>query len=242
MFNSKKDRTKLKKEQRTGAPLITYFEPKSVMAEQFRTIRTNLEFAQAGKPLKTIAISSSIPMEGKSTISANLAYTMGQTGKNVLIVDADLRKPTLHRTFKLNNEEGLTTLLVNPELKFNQVVQKSSELNIYLLPAGPTPPNPAELIGSSQMGQLMIELAENFDLILYDTPPVTSVTDAQIIAHKADGILMVVRENYTRKDQLRKAKQALVNVNANILGFVMNDVSIGENDGYYAYYGSDAED
>ena len=158
MFGFGNKQKKAEKEQRLGAPLITYYEPKSIISEQYRTLRTNLEFTQVGNQVKSIAITSSMPMEGKSTTSANLAYTMAQTGRNVLVVDSDLRKPTLHRTFKLNNEQGVTTLLANPELKFNQVVQKSKELGLYFLPSGPMPPNPAELIGSPQMARLMQEI------------------------------------------------------------------------------------
>src|SRR5699024_12784316 len=122
MFGSKRKHNKAEKEQRVGAPLITYYEPKSIIAEQYRTLRTNLEFAQVGRDVRSIALTSSMPMEGKSTTSANLAYTLGQTGRNVLIVDADLRKPTLHITVKLNNEQGLTTLLAYQDILFDHVV------------------------------------------------------------------------------------------------------------------------
>lgn len=244
MFGSKRKQTKAEKEQRLGAPLITYYEPKSIIAEQYRTLRTNLEFAQVGRGVRSIALTSSMPMEGKSTTSANLAYTLGQTGRNVLIVDADLRKPTLHRTFKLNNEQGLTTLLANPDLKFNQVVQKSNELGLYFLPSGPIPPNPAELIGSPQMSALMSELRDNFDMVIYDTPPVLSVTDAQILATRVDGVIMVARQNFARKDNVREAKESLENVKANILGFVVNNVPFeeGKGYGYYAYYGIEEDE
>ena len=238
MFGLEKNKYKRnERDQRLGAPLVAYYEPKSIISEQYRTLRTNLEFAQVGNQVKSIAITSSMPMEGKSTTSANLAYTMAQTGRNVLVVDSDLRKPTVHRTFKLNNELGLTTLLANPELKFNQVVQKSKELGLYFLPSGPMPPNPAELIGSPQMARLMQELSDNFDMVIYDTPPVNSVTDAQIIASRVDGVILVARQNFARKELVREAKQALENVKANILGFVINNVPFeeGKGYGYYAY-------
>lgn len=199
-------------------------------------------FAQVGNQVKSIAITSNMPMDGKSTTSANLAYTMAQTGRNVLIVDSDLRKPTVHRTFKLNNELGLTTLLANPELKFNQVVQKSKELGLYFLPSGPMPPNSAELMGSPQMARLMQELSNNFDMVIYDTPPVNSVTDAQIIATRVDGVILVARQNYARKDQVREAKEALENVKANLLGFVVNNVPFEEGKGYGYGYGYGLED
>lgn len=243
MFNfmngRKRKEEKFLQEQVEGAPLISYFKPKSVYAEQFRTIRTNITFAQLDNDLRSILVSSSVPAEGKSTISANVAIAMGAMEKNVLIVDADLRKPTLHRTFTLNNEKGLTTLLINPSLHFNEVVMKSTDLNLYLLPSGPIPPNPAELLASGRMTKLMKELEDFFDVIIYDAPPINSVTDPQILASKVDGCVLVVRHGYAKKDEVRRAKEVLENVNANILGFVLNAKSNEESDGYgyYSYYG-----
>ncbi|MGO4940646.1 CpsD/CapB family tyrosine-protein kinase [Fundicoccus sp. Sow4_D5] len=237
MFNRrKKTEQRLQKEQIQGTSLITFMEPKSINAEQFRTIRTNIEFAQLDSQLKSILVSSSIPAEGKSTISSNLAYVISQTDKKVLLVDSDLRKPTVHRTFKLNNEQGLTTLLTNNEVKFNQVVQHSRELNLYFLPSGPIPPNPSEMLGSGRMTLLMKELNQYFDLVIYDAPPITAVTDPQILATKVDGVVLVVRQGYSRKEEVKEAKRALENVNANILGYVMNGKEIKDNIGYYSYY------
>ena len=162
---------------------------------------------------------------------------IAQTDKKVLIVDADLRKPTVHRTFKLNNEQGLTTLLSNSEIKFNQVVQHSRELNLYFLPSGPIPPNPSEMLGSGRMTLLIKELSQYFDMVIYDAPPVTAVTDPQILATKVDGVVMVVRQGYTRKEEIKKAKEALENVNANVLGYVLNGKELDDSTGYYAYYG-----
>lgn len=238
LFNGRKNKEeKFVAEQVEGAPLVTYFNPKSVIAEEFRTIRTNIDFAQVDRHVKSIVVSSSIPAEGKSTVSANLAIAMGAMDKNVLIVDADMRKPTLHRTFTLSNERGLTTLLANPDIHFNEVVMKSNDLKLYLLPSGPIPPNPSELLASSRMTKLMHELGEYFDLIIYDAPPITSVTDPQILASKVDGVVLVVRQNYVKKDEVRKAKEILDNVDANILGYVMNGKEREGGSGYYAYYG-----
>jgi len=236
-FRSKKKQQKLENEQKLGSPLVTYFEPMSAVAEQYKTIRTNIEFAQISSSVKSIAVTSSISMEGKSTTVVNLAYTYAQTGKKVLIVDADLRKPTLHKTFKLNNNVGLTTALVNDEYSLESVIQYSEDFDLYILPLGPMPPNPAELIGSPQMARLMQELSDNFDMVIYDTPPVNSVTDAQIIASRVDGVILVTRQNFARKELVREAKQALENVKANILGFVINNVPFeeGKGYGYYAY-------
>lgn len=238
MFNRrKKQEQKLLKEQVQGSSLITYTDPKSVNAEQFRTLRTNIEFAQLDKQLKSLLVSSSIPTEGKSTISSNLAFVMAQTEKRVLLVDADLRKPTVHRTFKLNNEQGLTTLLSNSDMKFNQVVQHSRELNLYFLPSGPIPPNPSEVLGSARMSALMQELGKYFDLVIYDAPPITAVADPQILATKVDGVLLVTRYGLTKKEEIKQARLALENVNANILGYVMNGQPVSDSNGYYAYYG-----
>lgn len=243
MFNKrKKTEQRLQKEQIQGTSLITHVDPKSLNAEQFRTIRTNIEFAQLDKPMKNLLVSSSIPAEGKSTIASNLAYVIAQTDKRVLLVDADLRKPTVHRTFKLNNEQGLTTLLTNVDLKFNQVVQHSRDLNLYFLPSGPIPPNPSEILGSGRMTLLMQELGQYFDIVIYDAPPITAVTDPQVLATKVDGVLMVVRQGYTRKEEVKKAKEALENVNANILGYVMNGKELSDSAGYYAYYGYENDD
>ena len=242
MFNKrKKTEQRLQKDQIQGTSLITYMDSKSLNAEQFRTIRTNIEFAQLDKPMKNLLVSSSIPAEGKSTVASNLAYVIAQTDKRVLIVDADLRKPTVHRTFKLNNEQGLTTLLASSDLKFNQVVQHSRDLNLYFLPSGPIPPNPSELLGSGRMTLLMQELAQYFDVVIYDAPPITAVTDPQILATKVDGVVMVVRQGYSRKEEVKKAKEALDNVNANILGYVMNGKELSYSAGYYSYYGYENE-
>lgn len=233
----KKKEQKLLKDQNRGTSLITYTSPQSIYAEQFRALRTNVQFAQISGELKSMLVSSCIPAEGKSTISANLGVVMAQTEKKVLLVDSDMRKPTLHRTFKIDNSEGLSSLIANPNLKFNQVVQYNHEMGLYLLPCGPIPPNPSELLSSARMAAIMHELEQYFDLIIYDAPPVTAVADPQILATRVDGVLLVLRHGYVRKEEVRQAKDALVNVNANILGFVFNGVPQDENSGYYSYYG-----
>lgn len=237
-FKSKKKQQKLENEQKFGSPLVTYFEPMSAVAEQYKTIRTNIEFAQIGSSVKSIAVTSSISMEGKSTTSVNLAHTYAQTGKKVLIVDTDLRKPTLHKTFKLNNNVGLTTALVNDEYSLESVIQYSEEFGIYILPSGPIPPNPAELVGSQEFSALLDQITELFDLVIFDTPPLHSVTDGQIVSSKVDGTILVVRQNYVQRDQVVETKVSLDNVKANLIGYILNDVPINKNKGYgyYEYY------
>lgn len=239
--NRKKREQELKRAQTFGVPLVTHAHPKAIVSEQFRALRTNLEFAQLDKQAKSILITSSVPAEGKSTISSNLAYVLGTLGKKVLIVDADLRKGTVHRTFKISNGKGLTTLLIDSSLKFNEVIVQSKSLGIYLLPSGPIPPNPAELLSSARMESVMRELYDYFDVVIYDVPPMNAVADPQILAAKVEGVILVARQNYVRKEELRRAKQALDNVNANILGFVMNDKPLTDSSDYYAYYGYDNE-
>ena len=239
MFNRRNKLTKkLQKGQLKGGSLVSFSSPKSIVAEQFRSIRTNIEFSQLDKQIKSLLVSSSIPAEGKSTISANLAYVMGQNEKRVLIVDSDLRKPNVHRTFKLNNEVGLTTLLANSQLDYKLIIQKSRELGLYLLPSGPIPPNPSELLSSKRMNTLMEQLHQDFDYIIYDAPPINAVTDPQILASKVDGVLLVVRDGYSRKEEVREAKKVLDKANANVIGYVLNSRTGSENKGYYEYYES----
>lgn len=225
------------KDQAKGAPLIAFNNPKSIHAEQFRTIRTNLDFVSLDKKLSNIVVTSSIPGEGKSTISANLAHVMGATEKKVLIVDADMRKPTLHKTFSLNNDKGLSTLISQPNMKFNDVIQFRAELNVFLMPSGPIPPNPSELLASARMNKIVNDLTQYFDLVIFDTPPVTAVTDAQIMATKVDGVVLVVRSGFVTKEEVKSSKEALENVNAKILGYVMNSKEPQEGSGYYSYFG-----
>lgn len=243
MFNKRKrESKKLQKKQLKGGSLITYTNPKSAVAEQFRTLRTNIEFAQIDYSLKTLLVSSSIPAEGKSTISSNLAYVMSQNDKKVLIVDADLRKPTVHRTFKSKNEVGLTTLLLNKNLDVNNAIQYNRDLGIYLLSSGPIPPNPSELLSSRRMGLLMEELNRQFDLIIYDAPPVTAVADPKILASKVDGVLLVIRDGFSKKEEIFRSKSELDKVKANIIGYVLNSRKVSDSKSYYGYYGLDEAD
>lgn len=180
-------------------------------------------------------VTSATPQEGKSTVSANLAVVMAQSGKKTLFVDADLRKPTVHYTFSLQNREGLTNLLVaNSEM--NQLVQKSDVENLFVLTSGPIPPNPAELLGSKIMGRFVKECMTQYDIVIFDTPPVIPVADAQILASQVDGVLLVVNSGKTKQDLAYKAKNLLDKVNANILGTVLNNRKVSDTN-YYYYYG-----
>ena len=185
--------------------IITSVNPQSPISEQYRTIRTNIQFASADRKIQTIVVTSSGPSEGKSTTAANIAVVFANSGQRVLLVDADMRKPTVHKTFGLTNEVGLSKVLSSNNSVL-EMSRPSTVDNLSILTSGPKPPNPSELLGSTRMNQVIEEARHLYDVIIFDMPPVVTVTDAQIMASKADGTLLVVRENVTRKDALTKAK------------------------------------
>ena len=213
--------------------LITLVDSSSPVSEQYRTIRTNIQFASsADEQLKTLVVTSSGPSEGKSTTSANLATVFAKSGQKVLLVDADMRKPTVHKTFLLNNQEGLSTVLTTKK-NIVEIAQSSAIENLTVLTSGTKAPNPSELLGSQKMNKIMDEARNNYDIVIFDMPPVVTVTDAQIMASKADGTLLVVREGKTRKDDLKKAKELLTMVKARLLGVVYNGTEQSKDQGYY---------
>ncbi len=217
--------------------LITQLNPRSPISEQYRTLRTNLEFSSVDKALKTILVTSSSPSEGKSMTTANLAVVYAQQGKKVLLIDADLRKPTVHYTFRLDNLRGLSNILVN-EAKLEEATNSTGIDNLDVISSGPIPPNPSELLGSRRM-QLLIEEATNlYDLVIFDTPPVLAVTDAQILGNVVDGSILVIRSGQTEYELAIKAKEALEPAAAKLLGTVLNDRDKSSTTNYY-YYGAD---
>lgn len=230
---------KKKKELTNERPsLITLTRPSSVISEQFRTIRTNIHFSMIDTDLKSLAITSAGPGAGKSTISANLAVSFANEGKKVLLVDTDMRKPTVHKTFHLQNYNGLTTILTDRTVDLSTIVHHLETENLYVITSGAIPPNPAELLASKRMEEIKLELESVFDLVIFDLPPVIAVTDAQIIASKTDGTIFVVNKGGADKEMVLKSKELLDKVQANVLGAVFNRVET-ENDRYqyYAYYG-----
>lgn len=232
MFNKKKK--KLDTNERPS--LVTLTRPSSVIAEQFRTIRTNIQFSMVDKNLKTLVITSAGPGAGKSTISANLAVTFAMQGKKVLIVDADMRKPTVHKTFHLPNRDGLTTLLTERDVEVKDIAHRLDTEGLFAITSGAIPPNPSELLASNRMGKLMAEFEEIFDLIIFDMPPVIAVTDAQVMSSKTDGTIFVVNKDGADKEMVIKSKELLEKVKANVIGVVFNRVEL-KGDNYYYYYG-----
>ena len=215
--------------------LITLLNPNSSISEQYRTVRTNLQVAVAGdQPLRSMAVVSSGPGEGKSTSSANLAVVFAQAGRRVLLVDADMRKATVHKTFGLSNEVGLSNL-VSGQQSASSVIQPSGVDNLSVMTAGPTPPNPAELLNSHRMNVVIEELYQMFDLIVFDLPPVMTVADGLIMASKTDGTVVVIREGVTRKDSIIEAKNRLIQAKARILGVIYNGVEQMNESSYYYY-------
>lgn len=215
--------------------LIFFRDPKSPVSEAYRTLRTNIQFSGVDKALKIITITSSDAGEGKTTIICNLAITMALSGKKVILIDADLRKPRVHSKFMISNETGLTNILAQKK-PLESVIKTASVKDLDIITSGPIPPNPSELLQSESMGNFLEDLKKKYDYILLDTPPVGMVTDAAILAAKSDGIILVVTSGKTHIDEAKRAKQLLLNVDAKILGVVLNKVNRYEKGYYQKYY------
>lgn len=233
MLNNKKKKTHTG--DRPG--LVVVNKPTAVVSEQFRTIRTNIQFSMVDHDLQTLSITSAGPSSGKSVISANLAATFANEDKKVLLVDADLRKPTVHKTFKVKNYDGLTTLLTDKDVQVSDVIFRTHTEGLYILTSGAIPPNPAELLSSKRMLEIKAEMENLFDLIIFDLPPVLAVTDAQVMASKTDGTIFVVPKGLVNKDQVVQSRDLLDKVNANVLGAILNRVEKNDDNYYYYYYG-----
>lgn len=233
-----KNRKKKKRQQLSemARKLITVSDSKSIISEQFRTIRTNITFSMPDEELKTILVTSSTSGEGKSTTAANLGVVFAQEGKRVLIIDGDLRKPTLHQTFKTFNKVGLSNVLAR-KVPFHEAVQEAFIVGLYVLTSGPIPPNPAELLSSTAMDTLIQDVKKDFDIIIFDAPPLLIVSDAQILSNKCDGTLLIANSGVAEKEVVQKAKAILKASQAKILGVVLNNYVSPRNKHYYDYYG-----
>jgi capsular exopolysaccharide synthesis family protein len=215
--------------------IITVRDPKSPIAEAFRTLRTNIQFSSFDKSVQTVCITSSGPGEGKSTVSANLAVVMAESGKRTLLIDCDQRKPMTHKIFKVSNLVGLSNLLAG-EVTIDNAIKPTAVDNLSIITAGIRPPNPSELLASAKMKHFIEDMKEKFDFIIFDTPPVLIVTDAQLLAGHTDGYLLVVSSGTAERNAAIKSKELLEKVNAKILGVILNKLDVSENSGYGKYY------
>lgn len=209
-------------------------DPKSIAAESYRTLRTNLQYSSFDEEYKVIVVTSAEPGEGKSTTAGNLALSIAEGDKKVVLIDCDLRKPSLHKKFEISNTAGLSDVIVGKESI--SVVGHRHNNNLTILTSGKIPPNPSEMLGSKSMKALLDALRKVFDYVILDTPPVQAVTDAQILSNRADGTILVVRAEKTKKDSVVNSINLLKKVNANIIGTVLNGVDTKRNS-YYYYYG-----
>ena len=216
-------------------PIITDINPKSPISEAYLTLRTNIDFSNVDEEMKIIMLTSAGPAEGKSTTVSNLAVAYAQNDRKVLIIDADLRKPTMHHTFNRSNRWGLTNVLTGKTL-LSDVIAETHVPNLHILPSGPIPPNPSEILASKRMTVILDELRNMYDLIIVDTPPALAVTDAQIMATRCDGVILVIYSGSTKRDAVVKVKANLEHVKANLIGAVLNNVDRKSGDGYYYYY------
>jgi capsular exopolysaccharide synthesis family protein len=230
--------SRIKPEKGKPYVLTTIEYPRSPATEAFRTLRTNLEFTSVDKPLRSILITSAVPGEGKTTVSSNLAVVFAQAGKRVMLLDADLRRPGVHRAFALPNAFGLTNLL-RTDGHITENVLHRVQPNLRVMTTGALPPNPAELLGSQRMRQIIREALAACDVLIIDSPPLQVVTDAAVLSAEVDGTLLVVDSGRTRKGAVRQAREALNRVGANVLGVVVNRLSARSGQYYYyQYYGA----
>jgi succinoglycan biosynthesis transport protein ExoP len=224
-------------EERPNSELLIYSDPRSGLAEAYRQLRTSILLSTAGHAPKSLLITSSLPSEGKTTTATNTAVSLAQTGAKVLIVDADMRRPRLHSVFNVANGEGLSTLLSSEstEADISRVVKIDEGTKMHLLTSGPIPPNPAELIGSEQMANLLKRLQKHYAHVVIDSPPITSFTDGVLIASMVDGVILVVHSGKSSRQVVKRAKQLLLDVGARILGVVLNNVNLRSQDNYHYY-------
>ncbi|MBX3060759.1 MAG: CpsD/CapB family tyrosine-protein kinase [Anaerolineae bacterium] len=201
--------------------LITITDPRSPVSEAYRTLRTNLSFYSLDNPLRSLVVTSPAPNEGKSTTMANLAVTIAQSGRRTILVDCDLRRPSLHDLFGLKAEPGFTDLVLADNMELP--LQATGVENLWLLAAGAKPPNPADLLGAKKVDQVIARLQEEADMVLFDAPPVIAVTDAAVLGAKVDGVLLVIQAGKTKRDHAERAKETLEKARVRIVGATLTN-------------------
>lgn len=224
-------------DDKSKSELLIHTDSRSALAEAYRQLRTSILLSTAGHAPKSLLITSSLPAEGKTTTATNTAISLAQTGAKVLIIDADMRRPRLHSVFNISNAEGLSTILSSDlkEKEMLEVVQYDEASKLHLLPSGPVPPNPAELIGSEQMSNFLKKMEGNFTHVVVDSPPIASFTDGVLIASMVDGVILVVHAGKSSRQVIRRSKQLLNEIGAKIFGVVLNNVNLRSQDNYYYY-------
>lgn len=222
---------KLNNKGKRAVSLIAHNNPKLPVTEEYRFICYNIMFSSVDKEIKSILVTSPEPSDGKSTTAVNLAIVLAQQSGRVLLVDADLRKPSIHYSFNVSNIHGLTNAITR-QVSLNTVISKTCVPNLDILPSGPIPPNPSELLDSNSMKAIMEELRNMYEYIIFDTPPVLAVTDPQILANKCDGVVIVVNSGKTHKEGALKTKKLLENAQGHLLGVILNG---GKKNNMYYY-------
>jgi capsular exopolysaccharide synthesis family protein len=226
-----------KSRERFPGELIAHEDPKSVISEAYRSIRTNIEFSSAEEPVKSILVTSAGPKEGKTTTLLNTGVAFAQTGNRVLLLDTDLRRPTFDKIFRVKSKIGLSKALVEGAALSDMTVSTHVP-NLYVMTSGPIPPNPAELLNSAKMKRIIEEAEKEYDIILLDSPPLLSVTDALVLAREADGVVLVVQGSKSAREAVIRAGNILREHKLRIIGVVLNDIDLKrENYDYYFYYG-----
>ena len=232
-------------EQESSEPIVAISDPRSLVTEAYRSLRTNIQYASIDHPIKTLLVTSPLPNDGKTTIVCNLAAVTAQGEQKVAAIDSDLRKPALHRMLQIANRRGLSEVCIQNPVNLNGHLQNTSLSNLWVLPSGNLPPNPAELLNSQKMNLVIQQAKEKTDFVIMDSPPVLAVTDACVLASRVDGVLLVVRAGKAKKTLLQETIKRLKHVNANLLGVVVNGVNLKRSSyyyrTYYPYYGNTKE-
>jgi capsular exopolysaccharide synthesis family protein len=213
---------------------IAQTNPRSPITEAYRTVRTNVQFASVDGDVRVILVTSSLPSEGKTSTACNVAVVSAEAGKRVLLIDADMRKPQVHQRFQISNLYGLTSVLIK-EKSFDECAFVSQIPGLTVLPSGPIPPNPYEMLASEAFSDLIQSCKDTYDVVIVDSPPILSVADALVISRSADGVVFVVDAKKTNRAHAKKATLALQQVNARILGVVLNRLERKSTEGYYYY-------
>lgn len=216
------------------ANLVTLVDPRSAAAEAYRTLRTNLMFSSVEHPIHTLLVTAAARGEYKSTALANLAVTFAQAGNKTIIVDADLRRPSQHSIWGLPNDRGLTTMILEESALASPPLLDTEVEHLQVLPAGPLPPNPADVLSSQRMGEIIGTLKARAAYVLFDSPPVLAVTDAALLGTRVDGVLLAVRAGTTRRDHALRAREALERVHVRVVGAVLTN-ALDESDSAYGY-------